>query len=52
MSIPESEKSAFFDELRASYPVRREFRNTTLSLEQYSEILAKKLSGIGFSVKR
>ena len=39
-----------FDKLRAEYPVRREFFNTTLTLGGASESLRAKFAGLGFRV--
>ncbi|MHC4603656.1 MAG: 4-phosphoerythronate dehydrogenase [Planctomycetota bacterium] len=38
----------FFDALRKYYPVRREFQNTRVIVNNKNSILAKKLKGIGF----
>jgi len=37
-----------FDKLRADYPVRREFFNTTLTLRDASDSLRRKLGALGF----
>lgn len=42
----------FFDNLRKEYPVRREFQNTRVVLENPGESIARKLAGIGFTVGR
>jgi len=44
-------RGKFFDDLRKNYPVRREFQNTTVILNQHSEMFAKMLKGIGFKTK-
>lgn len=50
LSAPEPERRAFFDRLRKTYPVRREFQNTcVLGLEKTCG-LARRLEGIGFRV--
>jgi erythronate-4-phosphate dehydrogenase len=41
----------YFDGLRKNYPVRREFHNTTIVVEDKNSNLAKKLEGIGFKIK-
>ncbi len=52
IAIVDAEKQGkFFDDLRKNYPVRREFQNTTVVLEQPCPDVAKTLSGIGFKVK-
>ncbi len=38
----------FFDGLRKNYPVRREFQNTRIIVEDKNSSLARKLKGIGF----
>ena len=38
----------YFDNLRKEYPVRREFHNTKVVLEQPSPALARQVEGIGF----
>lgn len=48
--VPEEERGRFFDGLRKSYPVRREFQNTTAVLDHAAGSLAEKLAGIGFQV--
>jgi erythronate-4-phosphate dehydrogenase len=52
IAMVESEKRAkFFDDLRKNYPVRREFQNTTVILNQPSPHLAGVLNGIGFKTR-
>jgi erythronate-4-phosphate dehydrogenase len=52
IAMVEPEKRArFFDDLRKNYPVRREFQNTTVILQQPSQHLADVLSAIGFKTK-
>ena len=46
-----AEHREFFDQLRKTYPVRREFHNTTLVLHEASEELKAKLAGLGFQVQ-
>ena len=51
---PPAERGAFFDRLRRDYPVRREFRNTRITLANASvdtaRALSVKLAGLGFSM--
>ncbi|MEN6424533.1 MAG: 4-phosphoerythronate dehydrogenase PdxB [Phycisphaerales bacterium] len=51
-SQPAEERGRFFDLLRKNYPVRREFQNTTVVLDQPRQGLVKKLQGIGFAVRK
>jgi erythronate-4-phosphate dehydrogenase len=48
---PEGERGAFFDNLRKTYPVRREFQNTIVEVPQGRSTLADKIAGIGFQVR-
>jgi erythronate-4-phosphate dehydrogenase len=50
--VEQEKRGKFFDDLRKSYPVRREFQNTTVILKQPCEAWAEILKGIGFKVKR
>lgn len=45
-----SMRRAFFDALRKNYPVRREFQNTTVVLDESRGSVIRKLLGIGFKV--
>ena len=45
---PAKKRGEYFDGLRKSYPVRREFENTRVILKDTNSNLAKKLVGIGF----
>jgi len=47
----QGERGQFFDDLRKNYPVRREFQNTRIILENPCAGLAEKLAGIGFKIK-
>ena len=49
--IPQEERAGHFDGLRKNYPIRREFQNTTVSVEDVAGSLARKLAGIGFRVR-
>lgn len=42
------ERGKYFDSLRKNYPVRREFQNTRIIVEDKNSSLARKLKGIGF----
>jgi len=48
--ITDVQRGAAFDGLRKEYPQRREFSNTTITLEPYDEDLAKVLRGLRFRV--
>ncbi len=48
---PAEERGRFFDALRKNYPVRREFHNTTVVLDEPGGALVRKLLGLGFKVK-
>jgi erythronate-4-phosphate dehydrogenase len=48
---PREMRGRYFDSLRKSYPVRREFRNTTVVLDEGRQTLARKLRGIEFNVE-
>jgi len=50
LSLPPGKKCAFFSRLRKDYPVRREFQNTQVLVDDCNGELAKKLQGIGFKV--
>ena len=44
------DRGEYFDSLRKNYPVRREFRNYRVSIEQgYSTAVVKALSKLGFT---
>jgi len=51
LDCPEKGRGEFFDGLRKNYPIRREFRNTTVFVGGKADSLAAKLVGIGFDVK-
>jgi erythronate-4-phosphate dehydrogenase len=48
---PPEGRGAFFDALRKGYPVRREFQNTTVIVDEPGGAVVRKLLGIGFKVK-
>jgi len=48
---PPEGRGRFFDALRKNYPVRREFRNTTVVLDRGRESLTQKLRGLDFGVE-
>lgn len=43
-------RGKWFDDLRKNYPVRREFQNTKIVIDDKESKLARKLAGIGFKV--
>jgi erythronate-4-phosphate dehydrogenase len=45
---PAEGRGKYFDGLRKNYPVRREFKNTSVIVKDTNSRLAKKLMGIGF----
>jgi erythronate-4-phosphate dehydrogenase len=49
--VEPEKRGKFFDDLRKNYPVRREFQNTTVILNQPNTTLATTLKGIGFQIK-
>jgi erythronate-4-phosphate dehydrogenase len=48
---PPEERGRFFDALRKNYPVRREFRNTRVVLDEVRDGLVRKLRGLDFKVE-
>ncbi len=48
---PPEKRGRFFDSLRKNYPVRREFHNTMVVLDQARQALVRKLRGIEFNVE-
>jgi len=48
---PPDKRGWYFDDLRKHYPVRREFQNTTVVLDQPSKSLRQKARGVGFQVQ-
>jgi len=48
--LPAAERSAYFDHLRKTYPVRREFPNTTVEVTGVSMPLREKIGGVGFRI--
>jgi len=48
LNEPAEERGEFFDNLRKTYPVRREFQNTKVAVKDGNSNLAKTLEGIGF----
>jgi erythronate-4-phosphate dehydrogenase len=48
--VPSGQRGQWFDDLRAEYPVRREFQNTRIIFNRPCETLVAKLKGIGFRV--
>ena len=52
LMVPEQIRGAFFDDLRKNYPIRREFQNTTVLMDEPEGPLGKKLTGIGFLISK
>jgi erythronate-4-phosphate dehydrogenase len=50
LNEPAEKRGKFFDRLRKEYPIRREFQNTEVVLENSCKILEGKLAGIGFKL--
>ncbi len=50
LNEPAKKRVKFFDRLRKEYPIRREFQNTEVVLENSCKILEGKLAGIGFKL--
>ncbi|MBN1509167.1 MAG: 4-phosphoerythronate dehydrogenase [Sedimentisphaerales bacterium] len=48
---PTELRGQFFDALRKNYPIRREFHNTVVVLDDRRDTLARKLQGVGFQVE-
>ena len=48
--VEPQKRGKWFDDLRKNYPVRREFQNTRIIIEDKNTPLAKKLEGIGFKI--
>ena len=47
---PVEKRGEFFDSLRKNYPIRREFQNTRIVLENPCKSIEDKLAGIGFKI--
>ncbi len=47
---PPVKRGEFFDSLRKNYPVRREFQNTRVILENPCQSIAEKLAALGFKI--
>ncbi|MCD6404742.1 MAG: 4-phosphoerythronate dehydrogenase [Planctomycetes bacterium] len=50
LTLPEAKRPAFFDKLRKTYPVRREFHNTCITLKHAGDALVGKLRALGFRI--
>lgn len=50
LAEPDAERAGFFDRLRKTYRVRREFHNTAVTVPAGRPALAQKLEGLGFNV--
>jgi erythronate-4-phosphate dehydrogenase len=51
ISLPSSKRGPHFDHLRKTYPIRREFRNTTLRLSGAEPALHATLRRLGFATR-
>jgi erythronate-4-phosphate dehydrogenase len=51
LSLPVTQRAAAFDRLRKDYPVRREFPQTTLIVNEPNGMTGQLLSGLGFAVE-
>ena len=50
LMVPPQTRGAFFDNLRKNYPVRREFQNTTVLIDDPASPMGRTLAGIGFKI--
>jgi hypothetical protein len=50
VTLPENKQGMYFDNSRDNYPIRRNFHNTHITLEQPTDLLATKIKGIGFKI--
>jgi erythronate-4-phosphate dehydrogenase len=50
LNEPEENRGRFFDKLRKEYPIRREFQNTEVIVENCTDGMTNKLNGLGFKV--
>jgi erythronate-4-phosphate dehydrogenase len=48
---PPEARGKFFDALRKNYPIRREFHNTTVVIDNAPKSISERLRGIGFKVE-
>ena len=51
LALPAAERASAFDRLRKDYPVRREFTESAVLLDEPAGAAGKLLSGLGFAVK-
>jgi len=51
ITLPAEHRGPHFDQLRKTYPTRREFFNTEVHLVHGSDALMRKLEGVGFRVR-
>jgi len=51
LSLPAAERASAFDRLRKDYPVRREFTEATVQLDEPAGAIGELLSGLGFAVE-
>ncbi|MCX8038746.1 MAG: 4-phosphoerythronate dehydrogenase [Candidatus Sumerlaeia bacterium] len=50
LDLPAEQRGAYFDSLRKTYPVRREFHNTRVETAGLPDSLRAKIAGLGFRV--
>jgi len=50
LELPSSEQGIYFDRLRKTYPIRREFQNTLIETASVNPSLRAKIAGLGFRV--
>jgi len=50
LELPPPEQGSYFDQLRKTYPVRREFQNTVVEMSGARPSLRAKVVGVGFRV--
>ena len=48
LDLPSFDQSPYFDDLRKTYPIRREFHNTVVDAGNASSLLLDKIAGLGF----
>jgi len=50
LELPPAEQGPYFDHLRRTYPLRREFQNTCVQIGSVAPSLRAKIAGVGFRV--
>jgi len=48
LDVPSSDQAPYFDDLRKTYPIRREFHNTAVEADPAAPSLIEKIAGLGF----